>query len=134
MASVLQPFSRVGTDVFITGANLNIRNGAGATDTTNGLGNLIVGYNEVVPGFTRTGSHNIVGGVQNDWTSFGGLVVGRGNRITGRFATVTGGQASQAGGESSSISGGFQMLQTTDFGWSGGSRGPVHYSGNFTSP
>lgn len=134
MASVLQPFSRVGDEVFLTGANLNIRNGAGATETTNGLGNLIVGYNESIPGFARTGSHNIVGGLHNDWTSYGGLVVGRGNKINGRFATVTGGQASEAAGESSSVSGGFQMLQSNDFGWSGGSRGPVHYSGIFTSP
>jgi hypothetical protein len=33
-------------EVVITGANLRIVNGLGATDTTNGLGNLIVGYNE----------------------------------------------------------------------------------------
>ena len=33
-------------EVVITGANLRIVNGLGTTDTTNGLGNLIVGYNE----------------------------------------------------------------------------------------
>jgi hypothetical protein len=33
-------------EVVISGANLRIVNGLGATETTNGLGNLIVGYNE----------------------------------------------------------------------------------------
>ena len=57
-------------EVVITGANLRIVNGLGSTDTTNGLGNLIVGYNESREGSmecllvptacrdTRTGSHN----------------------------------------------------------------------------
>ena len=134
VAAVLQPFSKVGNDLFISGVNVHIRNGAGATDTTNSLGNLIVGYNEPIAGFIRTGSHNIVGGMHNDWTSFGGLVVGRGNRITGRFATISGGQASQSSGEASSVSGGFNMLQSNDFGWAGGSLGLVNYSGNFSSP
>ena len=61
-------------EVVITGANLRIVNGLGATDCTdaqdnpipdcpNGLGNLIVGYNEP-RGFedVRTGSHNVVVG------------------------------------------------------------------------
>ena len=43
LAFVLAPFSREGNDVFITGANLNVRNGMDSTKTTNGLGNLIVG-------------------------------------------------------------------------------------------
>jgi hypothetical protein len=53
-------------EVVISGANLRIVNGLGTTDTVNGLGNLIVGYNELrnEPSSpdVRTGSHNIVGG------------------------------------------------------------------------
>jgi hypothetical protein len=49
-------------EVVITGANLRIVNGQGSTETTNGLGNLIVGYNEPrdeTGSFdVRTGSHN----------------------------------------------------------------------------
>src|SRR5215510_4902970 len=37
------------TTVTITGANLQIVNGLGATNTVNGVGNLIVGYNEDRP-------------------------------------------------------------------------------------
>ena len=43
---------------------------------TNGLGNLIVGYNELgTPGEdNRTGSHNLVVGHGNSYSSFGGWV------------------------------------------------------------
>src|SRR5215510_11442422 len=39
-------FDGAANEVVITGANLRIVNGLGSTETTNGLGNLIVGYNE----------------------------------------------------------------------------------------
>src|SRR5262249_13299411 len=43
----LQYVSLTGQDMYITGANLHIVNGNGSTyGTANGLGNLIVGYNE----------------------------------------------------------------------------------------
>ena len=63
-----------GIDLRLSGANLCIVNGLGATDSMNGLGNLIVGYQELRnasvindpgPGGgpdVRTGSHNIVVG------------------------------------------------------------------------
>src|SRR5262249_27254728 len=79
-------------EVIITGANLRIVNGLGETDTTNGLGNLIVGYNESRLGFRgpddRTGSHNVVVGEGLNFSSFGGLVIGQFNEISGEFATV----------------------------------------------
>src|SRR5262249_34725559 len=89
-------------EVVITGANLRIVNGLGATDTTNGLGNLIVGYNELrqenpdCPRITlnctdiRTGSHNVVVGEFLNFSSFGGLVVGFFNEIRGSFPSVSG--------------------------------------------
>jgi hypothetical protein len=40
-------FDGAANEVVITGANLRIVNGLGSTETTNGLGNLIVGYNEL---------------------------------------------------------------------------------------
>jgi hypothetical protein len=107
---------RGGTDeVVITGANLRLVNGLGATATTNGLGNLIVGYNEprlpvpeldFLPSDNRTGSHNIVVGEFHNFTSFGGLVVGQLNEISGEFASVGGGLANTASGRSASVSGG----------------------------
>src|SRR5206468_11983219 len=43
----LQYITGGANEVVITGANLRIVNGLGATETTNGLGNVIVGYNEL---------------------------------------------------------------------------------------
>ena len=64
LEELLQHFTRNGNDVYIDGANLHIRNGSGYTHVgINGLGNLIVGYNELrAVGDDRTGSHNIVVG------------------------------------------------------------------------
>src|SRR5262245_41053418 len=54
----------------LSGANFQTVNGTGSTDTINGLGNLIVGYNELgnPHGDNRTGSHNIVGGRKNTFS------------------------------------------------------------------
>jgi hypothetical protein len=107
----------------ITGANLRIVNGLGRTDCTdeqgneipacpNGLGNLIVGYNEPRPeeaGFgppIRTGSHNVVVGQFNNFSRFGGLVGGLFNTISGEFASVSGGSGNTASGSAASVSGG----------------------------
>lgn len=97
-----------GTEMFITGANLHIVNGTGATNTTNGLGNLIVGYNATgrSDGDVRTGSHNIIAGDLNNYSSYGGLVVGILNTISGQFACVSGGLLNTASGNYSSVSGG----------------------------
>ncbi len=114
-----------GNDVIFTGCNIHIRNGLGATNgnpsaplsdtgTTNGLGNLIVGYNELHPApyvNNRTGSHNIVVGRRNNFSSYGGLVVGEANTISGVFASVSGGGWNAASGSRSSVSGGGQQRQ-----------------------
>jgi hypothetical protein len=79
-----------GADIIISGANLNIINGAGSTQTANGLGNLILGYNEARGGGAdfRTGSHNLVIGQRSNYTSFGGIIGGFENQISGPFAHV----------------------------------------------
>jgi hypothetical protein len=94
-------------EVVITGANLRLVNGRRATATTNGLGNLLVGYNEPREGENvRTGSHNVVVGQGHNFSSFGGLVVGRQNEIHGAFAAVSGGFDNAASGESAAVCGG----------------------------
>ena len=125
--------SEVGPEGFpelvLTGANLRIVNGLGKTscgaedapipDCPNGLGNLIVGYNEgrvAFPGNPprtdniRTGSHNVVVGTGQNYSSFGGLVVGFQNSISGNFASVSGGAENLATGNFSSVSGGHLNL------------------------
>ena len=105
-------------DITISGANLRIVNGLGATNSKNGLGNLIVGYNEhrqgdtifcgppSSPSDTRTGSHNVVVGTELNFRLYGGLVVGRCNDIVGAFSSVTGGTRNVANGDFTSVSGG----------------------------
>ena len=130
-------------EVVITGANLRIVNGLGATDTTNGLGNLIVGYNELRQGNpncptgfpcidTRTGSHNMVVGTQHNFSSFGGLVVGFVNELRGEYASVSGGRQSVASGNFSSVSGGFGNAANGDSSSVSGGSGNLA-NGNFSS-
>ena len=108
LETLLAHFSRVGSDVYITGANLHILNGTGSTDgRVTGLGNLIVGYNELRgSGNDRSGSHNIVVGSRHNFSSYGGLIAGFSNTISGQYASVSGGAFNTASGLWSSVSGG----------------------------
>jgi uncharacterized coiled-coil protein SlyX len=120
--------------VQLAGANLRIVNGLGSTDTINGLGNLIVGYDEFNTFLTislthcsdgdygdqascedagevwshshKSGSHYLVAGSQNNYSQFGGIVTGYRNFATNGYSTVTGGTGNIARGRSSSVSGG----------------------------
>src|SRR5262245_55406198 len=82
-----------GTDLIVKGCNLHVQSGAGSTIAeVNGVGNLIIGYNEAVFGTeVRTGSHNLVIGRGHTYTSFGGLLAGAFNSVTGPASSVTGG-------------------------------------------
>jgi hypothetical protein len=134
-------FDATTNEVVISGANLRIVNGLGTTNTTNGLGNLIVGYNEsrsTLPNPSgrppvidnRTGSHNVVVGAGQNFSSFGGVVVGyyneiseswasvsggAGNTASGPYAAVSGGYATTASGYAAAVSGGFVNTASGDF-------------------
>ncbi len=93
--------------VRFTNVNVQIVSGSGGTEgAVNGRGNLIVGYNENDGFRTHTGSHNIVTGLNQTYSSYGGLVLGVYSTVSGPFASVTGGQGNTARGISSSVSGG----------------------------
>lgn len=115
MENLLAHFSRDGTEITITGANLHVVNGQGQTNSYNGLGNVIIGYNELRtgadnenPANDRSGSHMLVVGAGNNYTRFGGIVAGIQNTAGGEYASVTGGAQNTASGEKSSVSGGYQ--------------------------
>lgn len=96
-------------DIVFNGCNVHVRDGSGDTGgEVNGLGNLIVGYNETPGDDTRTGSHNLVVGPNHSYTSSGGFVTGFDNEISGPFSSVTGGNENTASGSSSSVSGGYR--------------------------
>ncbi|HTZ65176.1 MAG TPA: hypothetical protein VMB51_13815 [Solirubrobacteraceae bacterium] len=87
-----------------SGVNVQILNGDGSTRSVNGEGNLVLGYDEL-PG-EQTGSHNLILGEGQTFTSFGGIDAGAFNTISGIFASVTGGEGNVASGEVASVSGG----------------------------
>jgi hypothetical protein len=104
----------------VSGANLQIVNGEGKTNTTNGAGNLVIGYDQSreqacaevepecivgIPG-RQTGSHNLIVGSGQSFTSYGGIVAGLLGTITAPYASVTGGFQNEASGERASVSGG----------------------------
>ena len=119
----LESMSVDGDDVTFSGVNVHIVNGTGTTDgTVNGLGNLIVGYNESRDlGNNRTGSHNIVVGDRLNYSSYGGLVVGNFNTISGSYASVSGGYGNTAKGFSSSVSGEYDRSASGGYDWAAGS-------------
>jgi hypothetical protein len=101
-------------EVVFSGVNVRIVNGLGSTETKNGCGNLIVGYNELrsrnEAGESlnlRSGSHNVIVGRRNNYSSYGGLVVGNSNDIYGAYSGVTAGVSNAASGDGSSVSGGY---------------------------
>ncbi|MGB3714179.1 MAG: hypothetical protein WA996_07095 [Candidatus Promineifilaceae bacterium] len=107
LENLLAHFSRSGDEIHITGANLHVVNGLDDTETTNGLGNIIIGYNELRSGQNdRTGSHMLVAGKYLDYSSYGGLVVGQSNETSGAFSSVSAGSGNTASGDFSSVSGG----------------------------
>ncbi len=100
----------------VTGANVMIIDGTGATESTSGLGNLQIGYNALRgSGDDRTGSHNLIVGDENNYASFGGLVAGRSNAITGIYASVSGGKGNTASAYGASVSGGVQNTANNDY-------------------
>jgi hypothetical protein len=103
----------------ISGLNVRVVDGTGSTDgAPNGLGNLIVGYDEQAG--AQTGSHNIILGLGQRATSWGSVVggthnasngpsqilFGTGNDATGPFAGVLGGTRNSAATRLSAILGG----------------------------
>jgi hypothetical protein len=132
LEDLLKHFSREGNGVFITGANLHLVNGLGSTgcrneddeeipDCPNGLGNVIVGYNESrAPGGgpdsqdIRTGSHNVVVGQWHNFSRFGGVVFGFWNTISGDYASVTGRDINTASGPFAVVSGGTDNTASGD--------------------
>jgi len=118
--------------VVFSGVDVQIINGLGSTETYNGTGNLILGYNEPdVFGVSQqvcsdgsyitqatcpssetwgrnqhSGSHNLIIGTAHSYTRFAGMVVGQGNSITKDYASINGGLGNVAGGTNSTVSGG----------------------------
>jgi hypothetical protein len=118
--------------ITVSGANLQIVNGLGSTPTVNGVGNLIVGYDESMTGLCtimvnapliddaagctggfwlsatplKTGSHNVVVGAKHTYTSNSALVAGTANFSRAVGASITGGYYNYADANWASVTGG----------------------------
>ena len=98
--------------------NVQIVNGSGETKNRyapngildgQGLGNLIIGYNEKSSGGAsdeRTGYHNLIVGSLNNYTLYGSVVFGKANSVKSIYSSITGGYQNEVAKPYSSISGG----------------------------
>jgi hypothetical protein len=97
--------------VVFTGVNVVIQNGTGSTSTTDGTGNLVIGYNSMRSDGTdaRAGSHNLVLGDENSHTSaaYGSLLSGHHNDIQNAYTATVAGSQNLASGYSASVAGGY---------------------------
>lgn len=94
-------------DFIFDGCNVHVRNGTGSTNSINGLGNLIIGYDAVRANESdKTGSHNMVVGDNHNYTQYGGLVAGFENTVSGPWASVSGGAENTASDIYATVSGG----------------------------
>jgi len=106
-----------------SGMNVQITNGIaepppGEPPTTNGMGNLIIGYNrtrvdcpegvECVD--RRTGSGNLILGGKNNYTSFGSLISGGWSEVSAKHTVVLGGKFNLASGNRAAVIGGFNNI------------------------
>jgi hypothetical protein len=95
------------------GVNLQVVNGVGKTESANGAGNIVIGYDENTS-LNQSGSHNLILGEEQTFTSYGGIVAGYKDTISGAFASVTGGGFNQATGKEAAISGGWSNTASAE--------------------
>ena len=96
-----------GNNVIFEGCNIHVRSGSGQTDgTVNGLGNIIIGYDENGGSDIKTGSHNLVVGDKHTYTSFSGVISGKDNEISNKYSVSIGCEHSISSGDFSAVIGG----------------------------
>jgi hypothetical protein len=105
-------FGVTGPNITFTGANIHIVNGLQATAKVNGLGNLIIGYDETngTAAGDRGGSHNLVIGPYNKFSTaaYGGFVAGNTNSISNSGTSILGGVGNFADGPNTTVVGGYE--------------------------
>jgi hypothetical protein len=92
--------------VLVSGASVQVVNGEGKTASANGTGNLVIGYDENGGKHEQTGSHDLIVGEEQTFTSYGGILGGFENTISAPAASVTGGDFNVASEAWASVSGG----------------------------
>ncbi|MGH6682615.1 MAG: hypothetical protein ACRECA_01600, partial [Pseudolabrys sp.] len=133
------------TAVF-SGVNVQVINGMGTTNTTNGVGNLVIGYNAVDSGAIpfcsngsfsdqttceanggtwaaaqHTGSHNLIIGDDMGYSRYAGMIVGYANVINSPYSSASGTDNIASGAYSSVSGGSYSTASGTSSSVSGGS-------------
>ena len=123
--------SQGNTAAIFSGVNLHVNNGTGVGSNVNGLGNFIVGYDEVTTSSVqicstsifadqtscesgggvwsnshKSGSHNLIVGTRHNYSQYGAFIAGLGNSVNSPNASILGGDRNLASGQFSSVSGG----------------------------
>ncbi len=142
--------------VVFSGVNVHINNGEGESKSINGVGNLIIGYDEpgedgapicsdgrfdnaddcslaggVFAAVHKSGSHMLVIGPAHNYSRAVGMVTGKINTVNGDFSFAAG-TSNRASGESSAVTGGTGgIARGVSSSIAGGNRGIA--TGNFSS-
>jgi hypothetical protein len=88
----------MGNEVYIIGANLQVKSGSNLA--TNTLGNVIVGHNALRPsGNIRTGSHNLVFGNGANFSREYGIIGGFQNNLSAPYSAILSGTGNEVSGE-----------------------------------
>ena len=102
------------------GANVQIVNGTGLTESVNGRGNLVLGYDEHSSFNPQMSSHDLILGQNHSFTGYAQLIAGFQNTASGDYATVLG-DTNAASGRYASVTGGqFNSAQHTASSVTGG--------------
>lgn len=118
LEGTLDGVTREGTTLRFSGVNLQLLSGSGSESSLNGLGNLIVGYNE--GSGAQTGSGNLImGTAAQEATSYGSILGGHGSKATGP-GTVVFGANNRASAEASTVVGGADNVASGVFSMVGG--------------
>jgi hypothetical protein len=118
--------------VVFHGVNVQVVNGLGSTAGVNGLGNVVIGYDENTGSHAQTGSHDLVLGEEQTFTSYAGIVAGQKNAISAPFASVAGGWENLADGEFASVAGG-RLNHASDLGATVSGGAGNHATGPYAS-
>jgi len=89
--------------------DVQIVNGTGSSFTPNGVGNLVMGYNDLRLDDTddRRGSHNIIAGIRNNYSKACGLNIGFENELHGDMASLLSTENSKSMAWCSNVTGGY---------------------------
>jgi len=105
----------VGNDVVLSGANFRVESGAGAGMAPNGLGNIVVGYDQDDGFDVKTGSHNIVVGDFHSYTGQASIVTGENHSSMGDYSALLGGQSNSATADHAAVVGGNENVASGDW-------------------